>query len=101
MTPDRLEVFAKSGSVSDLAAVPIGAYEPREMMAPSHLNPEEAMDAVLDLGATRSVAIHFGTFDLTDEPVDEPPKRYRAASLAADRSPEDDWILDIGETRRW
>jgi len=85
----------------DLAAVPIGAYEPREMMAPSHLNPEEAMGAVLDLRAARSVAIHFGTFDLTDEPVDEPPKRYRAASLAADRSPEDDWILDIGETRRW
>jgi N-acyl-phosphatidylethanolamine-hydrolysing phospholipase D len=85
----------------DLAAVPIGAYEPRVMMKPAHLNPEEAMDAVLALGAKRSVAIHFGTFDLTDEPVDEPPDRYRAASLAANRSPEQDWILDVGETRRW
>jgi N-acyl-phosphatidylethanolamine-hydrolysing phospholipase D len=91
---DRLGPF-------DLAAVPIGAYEPRVMMKPAHLNPEEAMHAVLALGAKRSVAIHFGTFDLTDEPVDEPPARYRSASLAANRGPERDWILDVGETRRW
>lgn len=85
----------------DLAAIPIGAYEPRVMMKPAHLNPEEAMDAVLALGAKHSVAIHFGTFDLTDEPIAEPPERYRSASLAANRGPERDWILDVGETRRW
>lgn len=85
----------------DLAAIPIGAYEPRAMMKPAHLNPEEAVRAAEDLGADRTVAVHFGTFDLTDEPVDEPPRRFRAASDAAGRGESKDWILSIGETRRW
>ena len=75
MFPGFAEIGAKFGLI-DLAAIPIGAYEPREMMEPAHLNPEEAIQAVVALGAVRSVAMHFGTFDLTDEPIDEPPKRY-------------------------
>jgi len=85
----------------DLAAVPIGAYEPQAMMAPAHMTPEEAIDAAIALRATRSVAMHFGTFDLSDEPIDEPPKRFRAASAAAGRSEINDWVLAIGETRVW
>jgi N-acyl-phosphatidylethanolamine-hydrolysing phospholipase D len=85
----------------DLAAVPIGAYEPSAMMKPAHMNPEEAIDAVIALGAERSVGMHFGTFDLTDEPVEEPPRRFLAASEQAGRGPDRDWVLAIGETRRW
>jgi N-acyl-phosphatidylethanolamine-hydrolysing phospholipase D len=100
MFPGFAEIGAKLGPI-DLAAIPIGAYEPREMMEPAHLNPEEAIEAVVALRAERSMAMHFGTFDLTDEPIDEPPKRYQAASLEARRGPEVDWVLSIGETRRF
>lgn len=85
----------------DLAAVPIGAYSPVEMMKSSHLDPEQAVDAVLAVGARRSLAVHYGTFDLSDEPLDEPPRRFRAASQAAGRSALDDWLFDVGETRPW
>jgi N-acyl-phosphatidylethanolamine-hydrolysing phospholipase D len=85
----------------DLAALPIGAYEPQQMMAPAHLSPEEAIAAAVSVRAARSIAIHFGTFDLSDEPVDEPPRRFHAASSAVGRGDAVDWVLSIGETRRW
>jgi N-acyl-phosphatidylethanolamine-hydrolysing phospholipase D len=72
----------------DLAALPIGAYDPPAMMQPVHLNPEEALQAGLDARADRLLGIHYGTFDLTDEPLDEPPRRFRgAAGRAAPRGP--------------
>jgi N-acyl-phosphatidylethanolamine-hydrolysing phospholipase D len=85
----------------DLAAVPIGAYEPTAMMRPSHLDPEEAVQAAVDLGARRALAMHFGTFDLSDEPLAEPPIRFRAAAqeLAADLPAA--WVLHVGETREF
>lgn len=64
----------------DLAAVPIGAYEPRAMMRESHMNPEEALLAATDLRATRAIAMHYGTFDLSDEPLSEPPLRFKEAA---------------------
>ena len=82
----------------DLAALPIGAYEPVEMMRFSHLDPEEAVAAGRDLGARRILAMHFGTFDLSDEPVAEPPARFRAAADEAGFEQEA-WILELGETR--
>ena len=85
----------------DVAALPIGAYEPAEIMRFVHLDPEEAVRAALDLGARHTVAMHWGTFDLTDEPPDEPPRRFRAAAEAADLGPERVWVLAVGETRRW
>jgi L-ascorbate metabolism protein UlaG (beta-lactamase superfamily) len=56
----------------DLALLPIGAYEPRWFMKDIHMNPAEAVQAHLDLGATRSIATHFGTFQLTLEGIDDP-----------------------------
>ncbi len=100
MFPGFSEIGARLGPF-DLAAVPIGAYEPQSMMKPAHLNPEEAIEAAVALRAGKSLAVHFGTFDLSDEPVDEPPKRFRAASDAAGRGEAWDWVLAIGETRRW
>jgi len=98
--PGFEQIAARFGPF-DLAALPIGAYEPRAMMAPAHLSPEEAVDAAIALQSTRSVAIHFGTFDLSDEPLDEPPRRFLAASAAAGRGGTVDWVLSIGETRLW
>jgi L-ascorbate metabolism protein UlaG (beta-lactamase superfamily) len=81
-----------------LALLPIGAYEPRWFMGPVHLNPEEAVRAHLALGATRSIGMHFGTFQLTDEPIDE-PVRALAESLERYGIPAGAFrVLGQGET---
>nr|MDA8163814.1 MBL fold metallo-hydrolase [Desulfobacteraceae bacterium] len=82
----------------DLAATPIGAYEPRWFMARYHVDPEEAVAIHRDLGAKKSVAVHWGTFVLTDEPLDEPPARLAAARARAGLAPEDFAVLRHGET---
>ncbi|HSJ12966.1 MAG TPA: MBL fold metallo-hydrolase [Longimicrobiales bacterium] len=76
-------IFADIGRYAgpfDIVLLPIGAYEPRWFMQPAHMNPEEAVQAWVDLGATGVfVAMHWGTFRMTDEPPLEPPERLRAA----------------------
>jgi L-ascorbate metabolism protein UlaG (beta-lactamase superfamily) len=62
----------------DAALLPIGAYDPEWFMLSQHMNPEQAVQAFLDLGARTMVAMHWGTFKLTDEPLDEPPARLDA-----------------------
>jgi L-ascorbate metabolism protein UlaG (beta-lactamase superfamily) len=57
---------------TDLALLPIGAYEPRWFMKDIHMNPAEAVQAHIDLEAARSLAMHYGTFQLTPEAIDEP-----------------------------
>jgi N-acyl-phosphatidylethanolamine-hydrolysing phospholipase D len=94
------EIGAKLGPF-DLAAVPIGAYEPSAMMEASHMNPEEALQAALDVRANSAVAIHFGTFDLSDEPISEPPLRFKAAAEKTPLGSANSWVLDIGETREF
>ncbi|MEN9560155.1 MAG: hypothetical protein RLZZ502_1366 [Pseudomonadota bacterium] len=84
----------------DLAAIPIGAYAPRWFMQPQHVDPAEALRIAQDLGARRAIAIHWGTFVLTDEPVEEPPKLL-AQALAAARLASDYFrVLTHGETWR-
>ena len=55
-----------------LAILPIGAYEPRWFMRDMHMNPDEAVQALLDCGAELALAHHYGTFQLTDEAIDAP-----------------------------
>jgi N-acyl-phosphatidylethanolamine-hydrolysing phospholipase D len=98
---DGFRVLARRFGRIDLAALPIGAYDPAAIMGFVHLNPEEAVRAAIDLGARRAVAMHWGTFDLTDEPLDDPPRRFRAAADAAGLGPERAWLLAVGESRRW
>jgi L-ascorbate metabolism protein UlaG (beta-lactamase superfamily) len=59
----------------DLAAMPIGSYTPQHHARPVHISPEEALQASLDLRASKLLGIHWGTFDLGREPYDEPPRR--------------------------
>lgn len=61
-----------------LAIIPIGAYEPRDIMKDSHLNPDEAMRVFRELGAKTGLGIHWGTFQLTFEPIGEPVERLQA-----------------------
>jgi L-ascorbate metabolism protein UlaG (beta-lactamase superfamily) len=82
-----------------LALLPIGAYEPRWFMAAAHMNPEEAVQAHLALGARRSVGKHFGTFQLTDEAIDAPVQALAAARTAHGLAPSDFDTHGFGETR--
>ncbi len=81
-----------------MAAIPIGAYLPRKLMDAIHVTPEEAVQAGLDTGALRIAGMHWGTFDLGVEPLDEPPRRFLAEASRrglGDRA----FVMKIGETR--
>ncbi|HET7698861.1 MAG TPA: MBL fold metallo-hydrolase [Vicinamibacterales bacterium] len=82
----------------DVALIPIGAYEPRWFMSPVHMNPEEAVRAHLDVGPRRSIGMHFGTFQLTDEAIDEPLRALDRARARHGVTPEAFRTLDFGET---
>jgi N-acyl-phosphatidylethanolamine-hydrolysing phospholipase D len=92
----------------DVALMPVGAYEPEWFMRPAHMNPDEAVRAFRELigdaagiGNRRRVMvpIHFGTFKLTDEAMDEPPAWTRRAWREAGLDGRDLWLLAHGETR--
>lgn len=85
----------------DLAAISIGAYLPREIMHMTHLTPEEALQVHMELQGKQLLGIHWGTFDLTEEPFDEPPARLQAEAQRRGLDPETIWVLNPGETRRW
>ncbi len=82
----------------DLAMIPIGAYSPRWFMRLLHMNPMEAVQAHLDLRARCSVAMHWGTFELADDPLDEAPRLLKAAISAANLSDRTFRIPNPGQT---
>lgn len=81
----------------DLALLPIGAYEPRWFMKVNHVNPEEAVQIHLTLKPKMSVAMHYGTFQLSDEEFGQPEKDLATAKkkLAVDNFV----TLDVGQTQ--
>lgn len=85
----------------DLALLPIGAYEPRWFMRQHHVNPEEAVQAHLDLQPRRSIGMHFGTFQLTDEAIDAPISALRQAQARAGVAHAEFDVLGFGETRQY
>ena len=96
---DFADIRNRLGAV-DFAMIPVGAYEPRWFMASQHVDPAEAIRMHRDLGARRSLGIHWGTFELTDESLDEPPKRL-AAELARAGVPTAEFgVVRHGETLR-
>lgn len=82
----------------DLALIPIGAYRPRWLMRPIHADPFEAVKIHQDVQSRFSVAGHWGTFRLTDEPIDEPPRLLQAALAEQNLSPKDFALLRPGQT---
>jgi L-ascorbate metabolism protein UlaG (beta-lactamase superfamily) len=77
----QFAAIARRCGPPDIALLPIGAYEPRWFMSAQHMNPVEAVRAHHDLGARLSVAMHFATFCMTDEPFGAPEAALAAARL--------------------
>jgi N-acyl-phosphatidylethanolamine-hydrolysing phospholipase D len=89
---------AALGGGFDMALIAVGAYAPRWFMKEQHVNPEEAVQIHLDLQAKRSIGVHWGTFDLTDESLDQPPKDL-AIARAAKKLPKEAFdVMAIGQT---
>lgn len=83
----------------DLSFLGIGAYEPRWFMQDMHTNPEEAVLAHLDLKSKLSIGMHFGTFQLSAEAIDQPLIDLDAAKKKLNIQSEDFITLEVGETR--
>ncbi len=103
--PEFGEIGARCGPF-DLVMIPIGAYDPRWFMHVVHVDPEEAVQIYQDLVASHAgkplplmLGMHWGTFRLTDEPMDEPPRRAVARWRAVGLDDERLWIARFGETR--
>ncbi len=79
----------------DFACIGIGAYEPNWFMAPAHTNPQEALKAAKDLGVSSWLPIHYGTFDLSDEPI-YMPKQTLIQNIKNENS-VNTMIANVGE----
>ena len=92
--------FGRRFGPIDVALMPIGAWAPRWFMEWSHMNPDEAVQASLDLGARAMLGMHWGTFDLTDEPLDQPPEGLAQSVEERGLDPSRFRSLAIGEVWR-
>jgi L-ascorbate metabolism protein UlaG (beta-lactamase superfamily) len=84
----------------NVALLPIGAYEPRWFMRSVHMNPAEAVQAHLDLDASESVGMHFGTFQMTTEGIDEPLRALEEARREKNILPSRFRTLEFGASLR-
>ena len=82
-----------------MALLPIGAYEPRWFMGPSHMNPDDAVQALELCGAAAALGHHWGTFRLTNEAVEQPALDLAAALAGRGVAPERFAALRPGEVR--
>jgi N-acyl-phosphatidylethanolamine-hydrolysing phospholipase D len=98
--PGFKEIGSRLGPF-DLAAIPIGAYVPAEMMRMIHMTPEEALRLFADVQGRTFVATHWGTFHMTEEPVEEPPMRLNAEAHRLGLDLAKIWVMKHGETRQW
>ena len=94
---DHFLSIQKKWGNPDLSFLPIGAYEPRWFMKDQHMNPEEAVQAHLDLKSEKSVAIHWGTWPLTDEGMRDPVLHLKEALTKLSVPTERFVILENGE----
>lgn len=90
------EIGARAGAMK-LSLLPIGSYKPHWFMSPVHVSPEEAVRIHMDVRSTQSVGMHFGTFPLGDDGMNEPVEDLRKALEKFGKHPEEFRILKEGE----
>lgn len=93
------EMRQRLGGGIDLLALPIGAYEPREFMRRQHTNPDEAVQLLQLLAPRQAFAIHWGVFELSNEPFDQPPRDLAEALTRHGEPAERVWLLRQGEVK--
>lgn len=91
------EIGERAGRI-DLALIPIGGYAPRWFMGTHHVDPEGAIKIHRDIGATRSIGMHWGTFPLTAEGPMDPPRELAARRLEYELAEEEFSWMTLGET---
>jgi L-ascorbate metabolism protein UlaG (beta-lactamase superfamily) len=96
-SPGFKEIGQRLGPI-DVSLIPIGAYRPRWFMGPVHVDPPEALRIHQDTQSIRSVASHWGTFKLSDEPLGEPPVYLKKALKETGADEESFLIMKFGET---
>ena len=92
------EIGAEIGGF-DYALLPIGTYGNRKYGFNNHMNPMESFQAGLDIKTQAMIAIHWGTIDLSEEPLFEPAELFKNVAIEKEFDPNRLWILKIGETR--
>jgi N-acyl-phosphatidylethanolamine-hydrolysing phospholipase D len=97
---DFADIGRKYGGF-DVAMIPIGAYAPRWFMENQHVDPAQAVQIDKDVRARQAIAIHWGTFELADEPLDEPPALLKTALEKAGLPPQQFMALRHGQTLKW
>ncbi|UYL07315.1 MBL fold metallo-hydrolase [Bdellovibrio sp. SKB1291214] len=95
---DFQDIYQRLGAV-DVALIPIGAYSPRWFMQLQHIDAGEAVQIHKDLHAKLSLPVHWGTFKLSDEPMNEPPEKLREALQKANLPLSVFPVMKRGETR--
>jgi N-acyl-phosphatidylethanolamine-hydrolysing phospholipase D len=90
----------EQGGGFDMALIAVAACLPRWFMQPQHVDPLEAVQIHLDLGAKRSVGVHWGTFALADDPLDHALHEMAGARRAKGVKDEAFCLLPIGGTGR-
>lgn len=95
---DHFKQAKKQFKYFDLSLIPIGAYEPRWFMKEAHMNPEESVIAHKDLNSKKSIGIHFGTFQITNEKIDDPVLDLRKAIKKYGVTEEEFFTLQHGES---
>jgi N-acyl-phosphatidylethanolamine-hydrolysing phospholipase D len=96
--PYQFKKIGEKVAAIDLALIPIGAYSPRWFMQAYHVNPEEAVQIHLDIGAAKSIGMHWGTFPLTAEEPGEPPLKLAEARRGKQIDEQAFITISVGQT---
>ncbi|MBL0000532.1 MAG: MBL fold metallo-hydrolase [Sphingomonadales bacterium] len=90
-------LMQKHGTI-DVSLCPIGAYEPRWFMKDAHMDPDEAVEVYKTMNGPMTLGFHWGVFQLTDEPINEPKERLMAALAREGIDPARFRTLEPGES---